>query len=504
MIPCNNEKKPLVKWEEFQKRLPTESEITEWWKKYPDAQVGIVTGIISGLCVVDTDDDEADKTFQELIPDSLLMPTVYTPRGGRHYYFQCLDATLTNKTMIGGVKMDFRANGGYVVAPPGKYVFLDGLSIKDIPLPHLPKKILDLIRNPAPAKIKKQGDEVCLEEGSRDNTLFHYANCLLRGGAQVEETTQLLTLLAQNCNPPFPEKEIAIKIQSALKRVNGRERNIAQEVRDWIDGTNGYITYPECYNDLNLITSEQKHAARLSISRLLKEKVIEKYGSKNGQYRKLDITLEEIDFTSQDSGEIEIKWPFGIESLVKTSSKNIIVIAGTPNAGKTAFLLNVIEKNMHIYDIHYFVSEMGESEIATRLKKFDRNIDSWKFHAYERVGNFSDVIKPNAINIIDFLEIYEEHYRIGKLIKDIYDKLDKGIAIIAIQKKPGASDGVGGNATREKARLYLTMDYNCLTISKGKNWSNEMVNPNGMFVDFKLLQGWKFIQSDDWQERQAI
>ena len=67
IIPVKPDKKPYIKWEEFQKRLPTEAEILEWWSKWPDANIGIVTGIISGIAVIDLDDiEEAKKSWMNL------------------------------------------------------------------------------------------------------------------------------------------------------------------------------------------------------------------------------------------------------------------------------------------------------------------------------------------------------------------------------------------------------------------------------------------------------
>jgi len=511
VIPCNKNKKPFIRWEEFQKRLPTTEEINKWWQDYPEAQVGIVTGIISGLCVIDLDDAEAGKAFEELVPDSLLMPTVITPRGGKHHYFKCVDATLTNKAMLLGKKMDFRGNGGYVLAPPStngkgnKYTFLS--SLKDIALPYLPINIIKILSSSSYSNVTKTEDESVtkrykalqmLQEGTRDNDLFHIANCIIKGGMKDTEALQVLEILAKSCTPPFPEKEVKEKIKSALRRAESRERNLTHEIREWIIVTNGYFSVTNLYNELQLLQKEEKGAARVCLTRMVKEGILERT-NKYGNYRIVDASAEKIDFLNAPYEVIDLKWPFGIESLVKTMPKNIIIIAGVSNAGKTAFLLNFVEKNMDKFDIHYFSSEMGNMELRTRLSKFDRPIDSWKFTPYERAGDFADIIKPDAINIIDFLEIYQEHYLIGQWIKEIYDKLGKGLAIIAIQKKPGSPYGVGGVTTTEKARLYLSLDSGKLKIEKGKNWANELVNPNNMCVEFKLVQGCKFIQSDDWQ-----
>jgi hypothetical protein len=43
------------------------------------------------------------------------------------------------------------------------------------------------------------------------------------------------------------------------------------------------------------------------------------------------------------------------------------------------------------------------------------------------------------------------------------------------------------------------LDNHKLEIEKGKNWTNEMVNPNHMFLNFKIVKGCRFIQTDDWQ-----
>lgn len=64
VIPCKlffgqskikAEKKPLVSWKTYQQRLPTQEELFQWWKQWPNAQVGIVTGGISGVVIIDLD-----------------------------------------------------------------------------------------------------------------------------------------------------------------------------------------------------------------------------------------------------------------------------------------------------------------------------------------------------------------------------------------------------------------------------------------------------------------
>ena len=55
VIPVRSDKKPFLKWEEHQKRIAEPEEIKSWFKKWPEANVGIVTGRISGVDVIDVD-----------------------------------------------------------------------------------------------------------------------------------------------------------------------------------------------------------------------------------------------------------------------------------------------------------------------------------------------------------------------------------------------------------------------------------------------------------------
>ena len=54
--------------------------VKAWWKQWPKAMIGIVTGEISGIFVVDCDTAAGYESVQKLIPDNLLFPVERTPR----------------------------------------------------------------------------------------------------------------------------------------------------------------------------------------------------------------------------------------------------------------------------------------------------------------------------------------------------------------------------------------------------------------------------------------
>lgn len=112
VIPVGLDKRPLVGWKEFQARRATVDELVAWWTASPDAQIGIVTGAISNLTVIDV---ETDGDFN-LVKDETY--EVETGGKGRHYYFQ-YEQEFRNAVRI-FPSVDVRSEGGYVVAAGSK------------------------------------------------------------------------------------------------------------------------------------------------------------------------------------------------------------------------------------------------------------------------------------------------------------------------------------------------------------------------------------------------
>ncbi len=516
IIPTKPDKKPYIPWTPYQSQKAEPTTIEQWWKEWPEANIGIVTGKISGIVVVDVDNEAGREALDKYIPDSLLVPSSNTPRGGVHLYFKHPGSPVGNATgILPGV--DVRGNGGYVIAPPGKgangkaYSWIDGLSIFDIPPAEMPDEFLSKLSIHF-KQIKQVGLFLSnsladlsnwFTEGHRDNTLFHIAIALLKGSMPESEVEVVLRQLALSCTPPYnpPQlKEIKIKIKSAIKHISNKDRNISYEVRLWVLEAPGTFATTQLDRELELNTRELSQIRAVTLNTLCKERLIEKVGEKRGYYRRMDEELRKINIISTKDVELKLYWPFQIERYFRVLPKNIIIIAGGVDAGKTAFLLNLLKLNQDNHKMHYFTSEMGDLELRDRLLKFDVPIESWKFDIWERSAFFHDVIRPDDINVIDFLEIHDEFYKVGGMIKQIYDKLNKGIAVIAIQKNPGRDEGLGGMRSLEKARLYLAMETGRLKIVKCKNWVNTSFNPNRLELDFKLVNGCKFVEATEWRK----
>ena len=121
IIPIGPNKNPLVLWKKYQMRRATEDELLGWWKTWPEANIGIICGKISGISVVDCDSEKGVAIVEELLPESCSCPVVQTPSGGRHYYFSYQPELKTRARLLSGI--DIRNDGGLVVAPPSKTKF---------------------------------------------------------------------------------------------------------------------------------------------------------------------------------------------------------------------------------------------------------------------------------------------------------------------------------------------------------------------------------------------
>ena len=120
VFPCDPAtKKPMIsKWPE---NATTDLQtIAEWWRKLPNAMIGIVTGPRSEILAIDSDVDHAkgldgESALNALgeLPDT---PTVLTPRGGKHRYFRYNpDNPVHNSASALAPGVDIRGAGGYVI-----------------------------------------------------------------------------------------------------------------------------------------------------------------------------------------------------------------------------------------------------------------------------------------------------------------------------------------------------------------------------------------------------
>lgn len=518
VIPIRpGDKRPLIPWQKYQAERASPDLVRGWFNDEPNANIGIVTGAISNLNVIDVDSDAGRENINPYLPDSFLAPTVHTPRGGLHFYCRHHEG-MTNKAGL-IPETDFRGEGGYVVAPPSangngkQYRWDSSLRIGDTGIPALPSSYINKIISTFKRGECKEAENpdltnltnlTFLTKGTRDNDIFHVMNCLAKGGYEKELAYKVAEIIAKSCSPKFSAEEAALKVESAYGRTEKREISVAQSIREFVTLHGPYIYLTEALQTLQILHDKEKTAAYVAFNRLCKDGTLERIS--HGCFKKLEKDCEDIDIFSDDGAALNIKYPLGLHELIITHPKNIIIVAGAPDAGKTAYLLNFAQMNSGgDHEVVYFSSEMGKIEIRERLKKFKLPMSEWKKIKWkERAADFASVVRPNAINIIDFLEVHDEFYKVGLFIKQIHDKLENGIAIIALQKNKGRDEGLGGMRSLEKARLYLAMESGRIKIVKAKNWRNDEINPNNLVRTWKLGGGCNFRPEGEWYKEEPV
>ena len=282
---------------------------------------------------------------------------------------------------------------------------------------------------------------------------------------------------------------------------NPSHPNAQNYLVEWIHKLSGAFSVRDL--DFQKLDYKERFLMMTFLETLCRVGFIEPYGNTHGWYVKSESVLVELDFINAVSESVSIWLPFDLSDLVEIHGGNIIIIAGTPNSGKSALMYNIIKENRHEWDISLFNSESGAGELRKRLDKFDDiTIDQWNFNAYQRSENFHQVVKrgPQHLNIIDFLQVHDDFYKVGGLLTQIHDILDGAIAIVGLQKNPGSDTGLGGYRMLEVTRLAIALEFGRVKVIKAKNFRDPMKNPNGLVKDFKLFDGYKIVSKENWRE----
>ena len=211
-------KKPAIPWKEFQQRLPTDEELFKWFGNGSAYNIGIVTGAISGMAVIDLDSDEAITFAEEnkLSPS----PTAKTGRG-LHVYCKYKDGIRNFQQRDDLPDIDLRADGGYVVAPPSihesgnVYEWVAGRGLDDIAMTELPLWVLT-----EKSEEKNTVSELYrgVEKGGRNKALTRLVGSWVNDGGSLEEIKEQAIVWNSVIDNPLPCEEVERTVESIYER----------------------------------------------------------------------------------------------------------------------------------------------------------------------------------------------------------------------------------------------------------------------------------------------
>jgi bifunctional DNA primase/polymerase-like protein len=222
-----------------------QQKIQEWWSKNPTANIGLATGKLSGLLVLDVDPRHGGHdSFKKLeaaygpFPQTRMSRTAH---GGLHrfYGYPNDNNRYPNAVELQGLPgIDVRGDGGYVVLPPSR--LYDRLSYiwgdTAVPIAPAPRWLLDtLTKQPVQHEKNPQGGGFArvtekkwlseavekAREGNRNQIGFSLA-CQLRddGFSQQQAHDIMLSYVDQvgSGKTPYTAKEALTSLKSAYSK----------------------------------------------------------------------------------------------------------------------------------------------------------------------------------------------------------------------------------------------------------------------------------------------
>ena len=241
VLPCvPGGKQPLTN-RGFHDASADQQQVTSWWRRWPDGNLALPTGTVSGVDVVDVDVHAGGNgypAFEQARSAGFVEGwawLVRTPSTGLHAYFLRDRMTEQRSWQVPGKHVDFRGDGGYIVLPPSR-VAQPGGALREYELiavaRHQPRPVdaagLRAFLDPprpmhAPANMPALGarpDRLAVwvasrPEGARNHGLFWAACRMAEDGHGFDAASTLLGDAA--CSSGLTEREARTTIRSAYR-----------------------------------------------------------------------------------------------------------------------------------------------------------------------------------------------------------------------------------------------------------------------------------------------
>jgi KaiC/GvpD/RAD55 family RecA-like ATPase len=343
---------PKSGWAKFQDEFATSSEIDGFVREGSDL-IGLITGPLSGIVVIDV--DEANSEKYSFLSSPMMVKSSLS--GGTHYYYRWGDylQEFGNATKIMGYEMDYRGRGGLVFAPGsvvrkldgslGTYDFIGEMNLDNFDrskLPELPEEIIVSLKEDAKLELTAtdaHGEEFLdmpeLHEGNRN-----------------AETVRVIGAVLAKSDPAI------------------WETLIYPAIRIW--------------NQEKVKPPQEEHALRSSwdqiVAREMKKReqeVIFNVKQKTDFSGILQEQIEQQLETTFLSGYVEVDQATGGFRF-----NNVYLVAGLEKSGKSSWLMGMLQNKLNTGSkIGYVNTEMPILEFARRMSAY------WKYIPYDDVTN---------------------------------------------------------------------------------------------------------------------
>jgi hypothetical protein len=317
----------------------------------------------------------------------------------------------------------------------------------------------------------------------------------------MEQDPKILTSLTKGSFTDITDKEgvsLTRLTSTDICQQTTRGNIIWKLVDEWLPEHEGEkFDLDTICRQLDISNRDDRHRV---VKKLSYEVLHENLEKSDRLYLYINKTFKCIDWVNAPSSPpLNVTFPYGIDDKTHFGFENavisagdIIVIAGLSNMGKTTWALNFLWENMDKYPCTLMGNEYTAGKFRRRVARMDwhnplTSAGNSKFDLIERRSDWKSIIKPNNINIIDWINLDDNFFKIGSIIEGIQSKLQAGIAVVLIQKSENKGLGMGGGFSEHLASLYLTIDFEKLTVRKCKEYIGH--NPNLEMYKFQITNG---------------
>jgi ribosomal protein S25 len=238
VIPLKpKDKRSMVKWKNRQTDRATEDEIRGWWKKYPNANIGIVTGEISGIDVIDFDGSGARAMLEEKLGKKLPKSLRSKTGGGGEHLFLKHNEKARNCVKVlsdgNGNSIDVRANGGIIVLPPSihpngnPYEWIEPPNNDLSNLAEWTSNLIEVLMLKGNNRNQDRTEWTGVAKGKRNDTLASRMGHLVKiKGISFEEVFEIAREMNSTYKPPLPDAEVVRIVKSISERERSKGKTV--------------------------------------------------------------------------------------------------------------------------------------------------------------------------------------------------------------------------------------------------------------------------------------
>lgn len=230
------EKRPyMTNWLQYTRTRASKQTVINWFSNLVNAGIGVVTGRVSNMVVLDVESD-CPYPIEDLLRKYPTQMYSKTGSGGYHLFYQYPINVSRVANRVGIFEgADLRADGGFIVLPPtihpsgNRYEW-----VKRGALGAFPMGLLDLQSQP---KVQNEGwiTEALrgVSEGGRNDACARLAGYFFKKGINSDIVESLLMEWNERNDPPLPVHEVRTTIKSIERsHVNIKSQFTSLEFED--------------------------------------------------------------------------------------------------------------------------------------------------------------------------------------------------------------------------------------------------------------------------------